>query len=175
MVEDMSMRPERSGSTLGQRCWSETVPAGDGLDSTIMPRLVEASEVSAVLSADFAQRWGMAPGGGGPGGAGDNAASAIGLGAIDPAMRSCRSDFGVLFRVTKRLRRHLARRSRLLPRASCPVHQMGVMLSAAASLAWLAASWRRPIPICSHLSRGRRTASPVQFLPYLERRAHAAQ
>ena len=50
-----------------------------------MPRLVEGSEVSAYLSPEIAAAWGLA-GRKIPiaGGGGDNAASAVGVGAVEP-------------------------------------------------------------------------------------------
>ena len=104
-----------------------------------MPRLVEGSEASATLAGEFAQRWGMAKNVVVAGGAGDNAASAIGLGAIAPgdAFLSLGTS-GVIFRVTDKF----APAPAFAVHAFCHAlpglwHQMGVMLSAAASLAWL--------------------------------------
>ena len=74
------------------------------------------------------------------GGAGDNAASAIGLGAIAPgdAFLSLGTS-GVLFRVTDRFAPAPASAVHAFCHALPGLwHQMGVMLSAAASLAWLA-------------------------------------
>jgi len=140
MVEDMSDAAGTLWLDVGRRCWSETILEATGLGLHHMPRLVEGSQPSAVLSADFARRWGMAPGVVVAGGAGDNAASAIGLGAIAPgdAFLSLGTS-GVLFRVTERF----APAPRSAVHAFCHAlpglwHQMGVMLSAAASLGWLA-------------------------------------
>jgi xylulokinase len=171
MVEDMSDAAGTLWLDVGQRCWSETVLQATGLDLHHMPRLVEGSEVSAVLSADFAQRWGMAPGVVVAGGAGDNAASAIGLGAIAPgdAFLSLGTS-GVLFRVTERF----APAPRSAVHAFCHAlpglwHQMGVMLSAAASLAWLARILATPdSALLAPLGEVVERPSPVQFLPYLD-------
>ena len=84
MVEDMSDAAGTLWLDVGQRCWSETALKATGLELHHMPRLVEGSDVSAHLSSDFARRWGMASGVVVAGGAGDCAASAIGLGAIAP-------------------------------------------------------------------------------------------
>ena len=62
MVEDMSDAAGTLWLDVGQRCWSATVLQATGLDVHHMPRLVEGSEVSALLSSDFARRWGMASG-----------------------------------------------------------------------------------------------------------------
>ena len=84
MVEDMSDAAGTLWLDVGQRCWSASLLQATGLDLHHMPRLVEGSEVSATLAPEFAQRWGMAKDVVVAGGAGDCAASAIGLGAITP-------------------------------------------------------------------------------------------
>ncbi len=137
-----------------------------------MPRLVEGSEVSAVLSPEYAQRWGMAKDVVVAGGAGDNAAGAIGLGAIAPgdAFLSLGTS-GVLFRVTDRFAPAPASAVHAFCHALPGLwHQMGVMLSAAASLAWLSECdgdarrrrcWRRS-------ASASQDPSPIKFLPYLD-------
>jgi xylulokinase len=171
MVEDMSDASGTLWLDVGRRAWSGTVLQATRLDLDHMPRLVEGSEPSAVLSADFAQRWGMAPNVVVAGGAGDCAASAIGLGAIAPgdAFLSLGTS-GVLFRVTERF----------APAPSSAVHtfchalgglwhQMGVMLSAAASLAWLSRILGTPdSALLAPLGEIVERPSPVQFLPYLD-------
>ena len=84
MVEDMSDAAGTLWLDVGQRRWSAMLLQATGLDLHHMPRLVEGSEVSAVLAPEFARRWGMATDVVVAGGAGDCAASAIGLGAIAP-------------------------------------------------------------------------------------------
>jgi len=103
MVEDMSDAAGTLWLDVGRRRWSALLLQATGLDLHHMPRLVEGSEVSAFLAADFAERWGMARDIVVAGGAGDCAASAIGLGAIAPAdaFLSLGSS-GVVFRVTDR-------------------------------------------------------------------------
>ena len=171
MVEDMSDAAGTLWLDVGRRDWSETMLQATGLDLHHMPRLVEGSEASALLSPDFARRWGMAPGVVVAGGAGDNAASAIGLGAIAPgdAFLSLGTS-GVLFRVTERF----APAPRSAVHAFCHAlpglwHQMGVMLSAAASLAWLARILATPeSALLASLGEAVERPSPVQFLPYLD-------
>src|SRR5664279_3113381 len=171
MVEDMSDAAGTLWLDVGRRCWSETILEATGLGLHHMPRLVDGSQPSAVLSADFARRWGMAPGVVVAGGAGDNAASAIGLGAIAPgdAFLSLGTS-GVLFRVTERF----APAPRSAVHAFCHAlpglwHQMGVMLSAAASLGWLARILATPeSELLAPLGEAVERPSPVQFLPYLD-------
>ena len=171
MVEDMSDAAGTLWLDVGQRRWSETVLKATGLDLHQMPRLVEGNEPSAVLSAAFARRWGMADNVVVAGGAGDCAASAIGLGAIAPgdAFLSLGSS-GVLFRVTS----EFAPAPASAVHAFCHAlgglwHQMGVMLSAAASLAWLARILATPeAALLAPLGEVVERPSPVQFLPYLD-------
>jgi xylulokinase len=171
MVEDMSDAAGTLWLDVGRRRWSETILEATGLGLRHMPRLVEGSQSCAVLSPDFARRWGMAPGVVVAGGAGDNAASAIGLGAIAPgdAFLSLGTS-GVLFRVTERF--EAAPRSAV--HAFCHAlpglwHQMGVMLSAAASLGWLASVLATPeSDLLAPLGETVERPSPVRFLPYLD-------
>ena len=171
MVEDMSDAAGTLWLDVGQRCWSATVLQATGLDVHHMPRLVEGSEVSALLSSDFARRWGMASGVVVAGGAGDCAASAIGLGAIAPgdAFLSLGTS-GVLFRVTERFAPAPASAVHAFCHALPGLwHQMGVMLSAAASLAWLAAVMATPASaLLAPLGEVVDRPSPVKFLPYLD-------
>jgi xylulokinase len=171
MVEDMSDAAGTLWLDVGQRSWSATVLQATGLDLHHMPRLVEGSEVSAVLSPDFARRWGMAQDVTVAGGAGDCAASAIGLGAIAPgdAFLSLGTS-GVLFRVTDRFAPAPASAVHAFCHALAGLwHQMGVMLSAAASLAWLAGVLAAPASaLLAPLGEIVDRPSPVKFLPYLD-------
>jgi xylulokinase len=171
MVEDMSDAAGTLWLDVGRRRWSETILAATGLDLTHMPRLVEGSEPCAALHPDLARRWGMASRVVVAGGAGDCAASAIGLGAIAPgdAFLSLGTS-GVLFRVTDRF----APQPALAVHAFCHAlpnlwHQMGVMLSAAASLSWLAGIMETSeADLLAPLGNAVDRPSPVQFLPYLD-------
>ena len=171
MVEDMSDAAGTLWLDVGRRRWSETVLEATGLDSHQMPRLVEGSDVSAVLSPEFARRWGMAPGVVVAGGAGDCAASALGLGAIAPgdAFLSLGTS-GVLFRVTERFAPAPASAVHAFCHALPGLwHQMGVMLSAAASLAWLSGVMATPAAaLLAPLGEVVDRPSPVRFLPYLD-------
>jgi len=171
MVEDMSDAAGTLWLDVGQRAWSEAVLAATGLGTQHMPRLVEGDEPSATLSSELARRWGMSPTVIVAGGAGDNAASAIGLGAIAPgdAFLSLGTS-GVLFRVTDKFAPTPASAVHAFCHALGGLwHQMGVMLSAAASLAWLAKILATPesellAPLGDVVDR----PSPVRFLPYLD-------
>lgn len=171
MAEDMSDAAGTLWLDVGRRSWSAELLHATGLDLHHMPRLVEGSEASAALASEFAQRWGMAKDVVVAGGAGDNAASAIGLGAIAPgdAFLSLGTS-GVVFRVTDRF----APASETAVHAFCHAlpglwHQMGVMLSAAASLAWLASVMEvSAAALLAPLGERVDGPSPVKFLPYLD-------
>jgi len=171
MVEDMSDAAGTLWLDVGRRRWSETVLAATGLDLSHMPRLVEGSEPCAELHRDLAQRWGMTSRVVVAGGAGDCAASAIGLGAIAPgdAFLSLGTS-GVLFRVTDRFAPQPASAVHAFCHALPNLwHQMGVMLSAAASLSWLARILETSeADLLAPLGNAVARPSPVQFLPYLD-------
>ncbi|MBR0852438.1 xylulokinase [Bradyrhizobium diazoefficiens] len=171
MVEDMSDAAGTLWLDVGRRAWSTELLKATGLDLNHMPRLVEGSAVSAVLAPEFAQRWSMAKDVVVAGGAGDNAASAIGLGAIAPgdAFLSLGTS-GVLFRVTDRFAPAPASAVHAFCHALPGMwHQMGVMLSAAASLAWLAGVMETPASaLLAPLGERVDGPSPIKFLPYLD-------
>jgi xylulokinase len=141
-----------------------------------MSRLVEGNAVAGTLHPDLAARWRMT---GRPilaGGAGDNAAGAVGLSAIRPgdAFVSLGTS-GVLFATTDQFRPY----PQAAVHAFCHAlpatwHQMGVTLSAAASLAWWAGvTGRSEAELLAEVGQPV-SPSPALFLPYLggERTPH---
>lgn len=147
-ISDMSDASGTLWLDIGQRCWSEKLLDICGLRLDHMPKLVEGSEASAMLKPELARKWGIA----GPvivaGGAGDNAAAAIGLGltAADEGFVSLGTS-GVVFTVTK----GFAERADKAVHAFCHAlpnswHQMGVILSASDSLSWLSDITGQPVP-----------------------------
>jgi xylulokinase len=171
MVEDMSDAAGTLWLDVGQRRWSTLLLHATGLDLHHMPGLVEGSEISAHLATEFARRWGMAKDIVVAGGAGDCAASAIGLGAIAPgdAFLSLGTS-GVVFRVTDRFAPAPASAVHAFCHALPGLwHQMGVMLSAAASLAWVSSVMATPTAaLLAPLGETVDGPSPVKFLPYLD-------
>ncbi len=104
-----------------------------------MPRLIESNEASGVLHSHLAKRWGIKKEVIIAGGAGDNAASAIGIGAIHPGQGFVSlGTSGVIFVCNDHYRPNPAAAihafCHALPRRW---HQMSVMLSAASSLSWV--------------------------------------
>ncbi len=183
-VSEMSDASGTSWLDVGQRRWDETLLAASGLSLAAMPRLVEGSEVSAHLSPAVAKAWGL-EGRKIPiaGGGGDNAASAIGVGATAAGAGFVSlGTSGVVFSVTDRFvslpERTLHAFCHALPHRW---HGMSVMLSAAAALAWIADVLGREQDIGGLVasaeafarSKSAIAAAPI-FLPYLsgERTPH---
>ncbi len=176
MLEEMSDASGTLWLDVGARDWSDAALAATGLSRKAMPRLVEGNAPAGTLYPALAARWGMARPPLLAGGAGDNAAGAVGLGAIRPgdAFVSLGTS-GVLFATTDGFRPY----PQAAVHAFCHAlpdtwHNMGVTLSAADSLAWWAGIAGRTeaelldeVPMPS-------APSPALFLPYLggERTPH---
>ncbi|MGO9742956.1 MAG: xylulokinase [Roseiarcus sp.] len=183
-VSDMSDAAGTLWLDIARRCWDETLIAASGLTLSHMPRLVEGSEVSTYLSPEIAKAWGL-EGQKIPiaGGGGDNAASAVGVGAVEPGEGFVSlGTSGVVFSVTDK---YVSLPERTL-HAFCHAlpgrwHGMSVMLSAAASLSWAAELIGRGAAIGAAVDAAEvfaRSAEDVAhapiFLPYLngERTPH---
>ncbi|WP_321888686.1 xylulokinase [Burkholderia cenocepacia] len=175
-VSDMSDASGTLWLDCARRDWSDRMLAATELSRAQMPRLVEGNAAAAQLRDALRREWGID----GPvtiaGGAGDNAASAIGMG-----VRGAGSGFlslgtsGVLF----------AGNDRFAPNPDAAVHafchcvegrwhQMSVILSAAASLDWLArAHGTTPAVLAARAEHADPARAPL-FLPYLggERTPH---
>lgn len=179
-VSDLSDASGTLWLDVRRRDWSDDLLALTGLARAHMPRLVEGSEASGQLRAEVAQSLGLRPGTVVAGGAGDNAASAIGMGAVQPGQGFLSlGTSGVLFVVTPGYQPNAASATH----AFCHAlpgrwHQMSVMLAAASALQWVAnllgaAGAGDVAARAAGLGPREREASPV-FLPYLsgERTPH---
>ncbi|MDO9708163.1 xylulokinase [Paracraurococcus lichenis] len=175
-VEEMSDASGTLWLDVGQRDWSEALLAATGLSRAAMPRLVEGSAPAGRMRAALAAEWGFAAPPLLAGGAGDNAAGAVGLGAIraGDAFVSLGTS-GVVFATTDRYRPW----PQGAVHAFCHAlpgtwHQMGVTLSAAASLAWWAGVAGLPEAALLQELPPLREPSLALFLPYLsgERTPH---
>ena len=140
MIEEMSDASGTLWLEVGARDWSDVALSATGLTRDAMPRLVEGNARAGMLRSELASRWRMTHQPILAGGAGDNAAGAVALSAIRPgdAFVSLGTS-GVLFATTDRFRPY----PQAAVHAFCHAlpgtwHQMGVTLSAAASLAWWA-------------------------------------
>jgi xylulokinase len=165
---------------VAKRCWSQQMLEACGLDERQMPCLVEGSEVSGRLRADVAARWGLPAGIPVAAGAGDNAASAVGIGAVRPNEGFVSlGTSGVVFRSTARCQPN----PQAAVHAFCHAlpgtwHQMSVMLSAASALRWARellglGSEAELLQRVEGLGETQRRTAPI-FLPYLtgERTPH---
>ena len=183
-VSEMSDAAGTLWLDIAGRRWDEELIAASGLTLAHMPALVEGSEISAYLSPEVAASWGLA-GRKIPiaGGGGDNAASAVGVGAIEAGEGFVSlGTSGVIFSVTDK---YVSLPQRTL-HAFCHAlpgrwHGMSVMLSAAASLTWAAQLVGRGDKIGACVDAAEvfgRDAEAVKsapvFLPYLsgERTPH---
>ena len=138
-VSDMSDSAGTAWLDVGKRDWSDAMLTATGLSRAHMPRLVEGTSPSGVLTAAAAEQLQL-PRVVVAGGGGDNAASAAGLGVVLPGQGFLSlGTSGVLFVVTDRFRPNPERAAHAfchcLPRRW---HQMSVMLSAASVLDWVA-------------------------------------
>lgn len=179
-VSDMSDASGTLWLDVGTRSWSQALLAATGLTLGQMPRLVEGSAISGGLTRELADRWGLRRGLPIAGGAGDNAASAVGIGAVRPGQGFVSlGTSGVVFLAG----------DQFLPNSQAAVHsfchalsgrwhKMSVMLSAASALRWVRtllglASEAELIERIAELSPSARASAPI-FLPYLsgERTPH---
>jgi xylulokinase len=176
-VSDMSDASGTAWLNVGQRDWSDALLAATGLTRAHMPRLVEGTSASGTVTAAAAEELGL-PRVVVAGGAGDNAASAVGLGVVLPGQAFLSlGTSGVLFVVTDRFRPNPERAAH----AFCHClpnrwHQMSVMLTAASVIDWVAQLTREsdlPRLVEAARARGLNRQSPF-FLPYLsgERTPH---
>lgn len=177
MVEDMSDASGTLWLDVAGRGWSDDLLAAGKLTRAHMPDLAEGSDAVGRLPADLARRWGMKTQPVIAGGAGDCAASAVGLAATAPgdAFLSLGTS-GVVWATTDRYLPNPASAIHAFCHALPGVwHQMGVMLSAAASLAWASSVLGAPeAELLAPLGETVSGPSPIAFLPYLsgERTPH---
>ncbi len=81
-----------------RRCWSFEMMDGLELDRSILPPAYESADVTGTISERAAALTGLAPGTPVAGGAGDQAASAVGNGVVEPGAVSCTlGTSGVIF------------------------------------------------------------------------------
>jgi xylulokinase len=181
LVSEMSDASGTLWLDVKQRQWSEALLNACGLNLHQMPRLVEGNEVSGYLKLDLVERWGLAhrkiPI---AGGAGDNAATAVGIGATraNQGFVSLGTS-GVVFLASANYAsapdKAVHAFAHALPQRW---HQMSVMLSAASAFAWLSQLVGGPKEAdlsasINQLSSTQKLAAPL-FLPYLsgERTPH---
>lgn len=176
-ISEMSDSAGTSWLDTGKRKWSDALLGHCEMTTEQMPSLVEGSEAGGFLRRQLAARWGIA---GTPvvaGGAGDNAASAIGMGTVkDGDAFASLGTSGVLF----------AANNAYLPNPQSAVHafchalpatwhQMGVILSATDALNWFSGvTGQTASNLTNALGADLKKPSGTMFLPYLsgERTPH---
>lgn len=120
------------------RCWSKELISALQLDSTLFPRCVESEEVTGKLHDKAAAALGLPAGIPVVGGAGDQAASAVGNGIVQPGILSATmGTSGVVFAYAEKPETHSEGKVHTMCHAVRGAwHQMGVVLSAGGSLQW---------------------------------------
>lgn len=176
-LSDMSDSAGTSWLDTGKRAWSSELLAATGLSVEQMPGLVEGTERAGTLRGELADKWGLGSNVVVAGGAGDNAASACGMGTVSEGQAFVSlGTSGVLF----------AANGSYLPKPESAVHafchalpdtwhQMGVILSATDALNWHSGvTGRSAGELTAELGEALKAPSGVTFLPYLsgERTPH---
>ncbi|MCH8529545.1 MAG: xylulokinase [Saccharospirillum sp.] len=158
------------------RDWDDQLLAASGLNRAQMPTLIEGSQSSGTLTAEAAKALGL-PRVPVAGGAGDNAAGAIGVGVTEPGQGFISlGTSGVYFAVSAA---HHAEPEQTV-HAFCHClpkrwHQMSVTLGAASSLEWFSGITGQSVSVLlQELDDSGLTETEVTFLPYLsgERTPH---
>ncbi|CAD7030735.1 xylulokinase [Pseudorhizobium halotolerans] len=176
-ISEMSDSAGTSWLDTGARKWSAELLAATDLSEDHMPSLVEGTEQGGTLRGELASQWGMSDGVVVAGGAGDNAASACGMGTVAEGQAFVSlGTSGVLF----------AANGSYLPKPESAVHafchalpntwhQMGVILSATDALNWHShVTGKSAAELTSELGETLKAPTGVTFLPYLsgERTPH---
>jgi xylulokinase len=176
-ISEMSDSAGTSWLDVANRRWSPDLLAATDLGEEHMPALVEGTAPGGTLRPALSSAWGLAGDVVVAGGAGDNAASACGMGTVGHghAFVSLGTS-GVLFAAT----------DSYLPNPESAVHtfchalpatwhQMGVILSATDCLNWLSGvTGQTAADLTAMLGDGLKAPTGVTFLPYLsgERTPH---
>ncbi|QWW67305.1 xylulokinase [Rhizobium sp. WYJ-E13] len=169
-ISEMSDSAGTSWLDTGKRKWSSELLAATNLDEKQMPTLIEGTEQGGKLRAELASAWGISGDVVVAGGAGDNAASACGMGTVsDGAAFVSLGTSGVLF----------AANAAYLPKPESAVHafchalpntwhQMGVILSATDALNWHSSvTGKSAADLTGELGESLKAPTGVTFLPYL--------
>jgi xylulokinase len=163
---------------VGARTWSPAMIEATGLPLSAMPELFEGSAATGTLLPAVAAEWGVPRDAVVAAGGGDNAAGAVGVGAVEPgsALMSLGTS-GVIFVAGDRFRPNPDE----AVHAFCHAlperwHQMSVILSAASCLTWVAratGAGDESTALAEAEAAGNGALAPI-FLPYLsgERTPH---
>ena len=165
---------------IARRDWSSALLQAGGMRREQVPPVLEACAPAGALRRELAERWSIPPGTPIAAGAGDNAAAAVGTGAIAPGEGFVSlGTSGVVFVAADRYQPDPASALHSFCHALPGTwHQMSVMLSAAECLRWVTRLCGQPdeahaLAGAASLGPAQRAAAPL-FLPYLggERTPH---
>ncbi len=178
-VMDVSDAAGTSLLDVAHRRWSDEVVSALDIPASWLPRLAEGSEVTGVISAHAAAETGLWAGTPVVGGGGDQAAGAVGVGAVEAGIIGLSlGTSGVVFAPLDAYAYEPQGRLHAFCHAVPGMwHFMGVMLSAAGSLQWYAdtlapgESFDTLLAPAADIPPG---AEGLLFLPYLtgERTPH---
>jgi xylulokinase len=157
---------------VAKRRWSAKMLKLCGIDETYLGRLIEGSEIAGRVSAEAAKELGIVAGIPVVGGAGDQAAGAVGAGCVKPGDTTIAiGTSGVVFTTTKGYNPEKNGRLHTFCHAIPNTwHQMGVMLSAAGSLHWFrdtCATGQDFGALCKTAGTAPIGSEGLTFLPYL--------
>lgn len=160
-----------------RRCWAEPMITACGLSEGQLPELVEGSEPAGVLRSSLAAEWGLPDGVVIAGGAGDVAAGAVGIGAVEDGDAFLSLGTSCQYFVTTGDYRPYPQATLHAFAHTLPERwfQMAAMLNGASALAWAAGLVGQPIaPLLERVEAAYRGPGRVIFLPYLsgERTPH---
>ena len=169
-ISDMSDSSGTLWMDTAARDWSEVMLKATGLSRDQMPQLVEGSNPGGTLRNELARQWGIKIAPAIAGSAGDNAAGALGIGAIKSGDSFVSlGTSGVYFVVNPRFLNNPKQGSH----AFCHCipntwHQMGVILSASSCLSWLSSILKQNEgELIGNLETGPIKPGEITFLPYL--------
>ena len=173
---------DASGTSLfdvAHRTWSAGMTAALGIDPSILPKVYESSETTGTVNAEAASSTGLKTGTPVVGGGGDQAASAIGNGIVEPGATSCTvGTSGVVFAyLAEPVYDNLGRVHTFCHAIPNTWHVMGVTQGAGLSLQWFR---NRLVPgidyddLTAEATLSPRCADGLFWLPYLmgERTPH---
>jgi xylulokinase len=149
------------------------------IDAAWLPKTAEGPDVTGTVTAAAAESTGLAPGTPVVAGGGDQAATAVGVGAVDPGVVALSlGTSGVIFAATDRpLVEPEGRVHAFCHAVPDRWHLMSVMLSAAGSLRWFRDTLAPGVPfdeLAGEAGRAPAGSDGLWFLPYLtgERSPH---
>lgn len=157
---------------LKRRTWSPEMLAALGIPSEWLPPTYEGPEITGAVTAQAAAETGLVAGTPVVGGAGDQAAQAVGVGAVQPGIIALTlGTSGVVFAATEAPL--IEPQGRL--HAFCHAlpghwHFMGVMLSAAGSLQWYRDTLAPEVDFADLVTEAEKVppgSEGLLFLPYL--------